>query len=111
MRAVVECSGRQYQLTPGKFVDVDLTIIQPGQEYVFEQVLMLMDEQQIHIGEPYIKGARVVGKVLSHGKSSKIIVYKQRPKKGTRKKQGHRQQFTRILVNSIEHGDKKFEAQ
>jgi large subunit ribosomal protein L21 len=106
MFAIVEASGRQFKLEAGKFVDIDLIPNATGDEYVFERVLMLVDNEQSTLGKPLVDGAKVVGKVLSHGKARKIIVYKQRPKKGTRKKQGHRQEFTRVLVDSIVLNDK-----
>jgi large subunit ribosomal protein L21 len=101
MFAIVESSGRQYQLEAGKFVDIDSTAINPGDEYVFERVLMLVNGKESTVGAPLVDGAKVVGKVLEHGRQKKIIVYHQKPKKGTRKKQGHRQGFTRVLVESI----------
>jgi len=62
---------------------------------------MLVDGKQSTVGAPLVEGAKVVGKVLEHGRQAKIIVYHQKPKKGTRKKQGHRQGYTRVLVESI----------
>jgi large subunit ribosomal protein L21 len=106
MYAIVEASGRQYQLEAGRFVDIDLVPVEPGQEFVFDQVLMIVAGKDSQVGEPYVTGAKVTGKVLSHGRNSKIIVYHMRPKKGTRKKQGHRQGFTRVLVSAISVGDK-----
>jgi large subunit ribosomal protein L21 len=106
MFAIVEASGRQYRLEAGKFVDIDLIPNAEGDEFVFERVLMLVNKGESTLGFPLVEGAKVVGKVLSHGKARKIIVYKQRPKKGTRKKQGHRQDFTRVLIDSIMLNDK-----
>jgi large subunit ribosomal protein L21 len=106
MFAIVETSGRQYQVEAGKFIDVDLQSNQPGDEVVFDKILMIVDGANSLYGKPVVTGAKVVGKVLKHGKDNKIIVYKQRPKKGTRKKQGHRQLYTRVLIDSIVMGDK-----
>jgi large subunit ribosomal protein L21 len=106
MLAIVEACGRQYQLEAGRFIDIDLSDYEPGQEFVFDKVLMLVDGKSSTVGTPHIEGAKVTGKVLSHGKGSKIIVYKMRPKKRTRKKQGHRQEFTRVLIDRIELNDK-----
>ncbi len=106
MFAIVEACGRQYQLEAGRFIDVDLTELDPGEVLVFDKVLMLVDGGQSTVGAPYVQGAKVSAKVLGHRKGSKIIVYHQKPKKGTRKKQGHRQHFTRVLVDSIELNDK-----
>ncbi len=106
MYAIVQACGRQYQLEAGRFVDIDLVPAEPGQEFVFEHVLMIVNGKDSQVGEPYVSGAKVTGKVLSHGRDAKIIVYHMKPKKGTRKKQGHRQGYTRVLVNSISVGDK-----
>jgi large subunit ribosomal protein L21 len=106
MFAIVEASGRQYQLEAGKFIDIAAVSAKEGDQFVFDRVLMIVNGAESTFGQPVIEGAKVIGKVLSHGKARKIIVYKQRPKKGTRKKQGHRQLFTRVLVDSIVLNDK-----
>src|SRR5262249_42055203 len=106
MYAIVEASGRQYQLEAGRFVDIDLVGAEPGDAYVFERVLMIVNGKDSQLGSPFLEGAKVNARVLSHGKERKIIVYKQRPKKGTRKKQGHRQHFTRVYIDSIQLNDK-----
>lgn len=106
MFAIVETSGRQFQVEAGKFIDVDLQAKNPGDEVVFDKVLMIVNGADSVYGKPLVDGAKVVGKILEHGKDNKIIVYKQRPKKGTRKKQGHRQSYTRVLIDSISMGDK-----
>jgi large subunit ribosomal protein L21 len=115
MFAIVESSGRQYELIPGRFIDIDMTAEEEGTTHIFENVLMLVDGTKATIGQPYVKGAKVTGKVISklevnavHGriqstiKSNKIIVYHMKPKKGTRKKQGHRNQYTRVYIDAIE---------
>jgi large subunit ribosomal protein L21 len=106
MFAIVEACGRQYQLEAGRFIDVDLTDAKEGDQFVFDKVIMLVDGDQSTVGAPFVSGAKVVGKVLVHGKNKKIIVYHMKPKKGTRKKQGHRQHYTRILIDSIKLNDK-----
>ncbi|HNB22025.1 MAG TPA: 50S ribosomal protein L21 [Candidatus Melainabacteria bacterium] len=107
MFAIVEASGRQFQLEAGRFVDVDLTEGKAGDKFVFERVLMLVDGDKSTVGKPFIEGAKVEGKILGHDKNKKIIVYHMKPKKGTRKKQGHRQHYTRILIESIKLNDKE----
>lgn len=106
MYAIVEASGRQYHIEAGRFVDLDLHAVEPGDDFVFDRVLMIVDGKDSHVGVPFVHGAKVKGRVLSHIKGEKIIVYHQKPKKGTRKKQGHRQGFTRVLISSIELNDK-----
>ncbi len=115
MFAIVEACGRQYKLEPGRFVDIDFTSEKNGENHLFDKVLMLVDGDETTVGQPFVEGAIVTGKVISdvvenevHGrmestlKSAKVIVYHMKPKKGTRKKQGHRQQFTRVYIDSIE---------
>ncbi|MBS1990152.1 MAG: 50S ribosomal protein L21 [Cyanobacteria bacterium SZAS LIN-3] len=115
MFAIVESSGRQFELVPGRFIDIDMTGEDEGAVHKFDRVLMLVDGDKATVGQPYVKGAVVTGKVISklevnevHGrmqssiKATKIIVYHMKPKKGTRKKQGHRSQFTRVFIDAIE---------
>lgn len=106
MYAVVEAGGRQYQLTSGRYVDVDLVAGEPQSEFVFDRVLMIVDGDKSLVGKPVVEGAKVTGKIISHGKDQKLVVYKYRPKKGTRKRTGHRQGYTRIYIDSIKVNDK-----
>jgi large subunit ribosomal protein L21 len=106
MYAVVEAGGRQYQLTSGRFVDVDMVAGEPQSEFVFDRVLMIVDGDKSTVGKPIVDGAKVTGKIISHGQGPKLIVYKYRAKKGTRKRTGHRQGFTRIYIDSIKLNDK-----
>lgn len=107
MYAVVEAGGRQYQLSSGKFVDVELVSGEPQENFVFERVLAIVDGASTVIGKPVVDGAKVTGKIIGHGRNGKIVVYKYRPKKGTRKRTGHRQGYTRIFIESIELNGKK----
>ncbi len=100
-RAIVEISGKQYHVEAGRYLDIDTYNATVETALTFENVNVVLDESQAHIGQPYVAGAKVTAKVLAHGKHKKVIVYKMRPKKGTRTKQGHRQGYTRILVESI----------
>lgn len=102
MLAIVETGGKQYQLTEGRYLDVELLNTEVEQEVVFDKVVMIVDGANSKIGQPYVDGAVVKAKVLKHGKDKKVVVYKQRCKKGYRKKQGHRQNFTRVMVEKIE---------
>lgn len=106
MFAIVEACGRQYQIEAGRFVDLDLTDAEEGAAFKFDKVLMIVDGASSTLGVPYIDGAVVTGKVIAHRKGPKIIVYHMRPKKGTRKKQGHRQHLTRVAIETIELKDK-----
>lgn len=106
MYAVVEAGGRQYQLTSGRFIDVEMVSGEPEQEFVFDRVLMIVNGTDSMIGKPLVEGAKVSGHIVDHGRGKKIIVYKYRAKKGTRKRTGHRQHFTRIFIDAIKVNDK-----
>jgi large subunit ribosomal protein L21 len=105
MFAIVEACGRQYQLEAGRFVDIDLSAGSNGDAFVFDKVLMIVDGANSTTGVPFIDGAKVTGRILCNMKARKVIVYHQKPKKGTRKKQGHRQHYTRVLIDTIELKD------
>lgn len=106
MYAVVEAGGRQVELTAGRFVEIDMVAAESDQEYVFEKVLMIVDGKESVVGTPYVDGAKVTGRVIDHVRDKKLIVYKYRPKKGTRKRTGHRQHHTRVYISKIEVGGK-----
>lgn len=101
MLAIVETGGKQYQVTEGRYVDVELLSNNANDKVVFDKVVMIVDGDNSKVGQPYVAGATVQATVLDHGKAKKIIVYKMRRKKGYRKKQGHRQNFTRVMIDSI----------
>ena len=68
---------------------------------VFDKVVMIVNGKKSKVGQPYVEGASAEGSIVKHDKAKKVIVYKQRPKKGYRKKQGHRQGFTRVMISKI----------
>ena len=102
MFAVVETGGKQIKAVPGRYIDIEKIPQAEGEKVSLSNVLMLISGKDSKIGNPYIKGATVNGKVLEKAKDDKVIVYKKRPKKGTRKKYGHRQWYSRIFIESIE---------
>ena len=102
MLAVVETGGKQYQVVEGRYVDVELLDAEKDSSFIFDKVVMVIAGEQSEIGQPYVEGAKVTAKIVDHGKDKKIIVYKQKRKKGYRKKQGHRQNFTRVMIENIE---------
>lgn len=106
MYAVVEAGGRQVELTAGRYVEIDMVAAESDQEFVFDKVLMIVDGNGSLVGKPFVEGARVTGRVIDHVKDKKLVVYKYRPKKGTRKRTGHRQHHTRVFINKIEVGGK-----
>jgi len=107
MLAIVETGGKQYQVTEGRYLDVELLDVNVDESLVFDKVVMIVDGDKTQVGQPYVKDAVVSGKILSHGKNAKVLVYKQRCKKGYRKKQGHRQNYSRVMIESIDFPGKK----
>ena len=101
MYAVVETGGKQYRVEEGSILSVEKLGLSEGDSVAFDKVLLLSDEEGIQVGKPYIEGARVEGQVLFNGKANKIIVFKYKAKKNYRKKQGHRQPFTRVKITKI----------
>jgi large subunit ribosomal protein L21 len=101
--AIVETSGKQLWVEAGHFYDIDhLPDTEENSSLALSQVLLINHEGQVTLGRPYIPEAVVRARVLQHRRGNKIIVYKMRPKKGTRRKRGHRQLLTRVLIESIE---------
>lgn len=98
MYAVIETGGKQYRVQENDFLFVEKISAQEGDTVVFDKVLMLDDK----IGTPYLTGAKVTAKVEKQGKGPKIIVFKYKAKKNYRKKQGHRQPFTKVQITKIE---------
>ena len=104
--AIVEASGKQFWLQPERYYDLDRCNAKVNDVLTIEKVLLINDGKDLKLGKPYVKDAKVEVKVLEHRRGPKIIVYKMRPKKKTRRKNGHRQELTRVLVQSISIGSK-----
>lgn len=107
MYAIVETGGKQYQVEEGRYVDIELLDGEKDAKIVFDKIVMLVNGKKSKVGQPYVSGACAEGKIVLQGRAKKIIVYKQRPKKGYRKKQGHRQGFTRVMISKIRTSAKK----
>ncbi len=101
MYAIVEIAGKQYKVTEGRYLDVDQLNLEDGAELNLDQVLLVAGEGAPKIGQPTVAGASVKATVMKSGKDKKVIVYKMKRKKGYRRKQGHRQEFSRIKVEKI----------
>ena len=99
--AIVEISGRQFWIETGKYYDFNRISTKLGKQITLNRVLLLNDEGNVLIGKPYLESVKIQGKILEHLRDKKKIVYKMRPKKKTRKKQGHRQELTRVLIEKI----------
>lgn len=102
--AILETGGKQYRVAKGAKLRVEKLAAEKGEEVIFNRVLMVNQDGNLEIGTPYVKGAKVVGRVLTHGKGKKIIVFKYKPKKNYRRKQGHRQPYTELLIEDIKLG-------
>lgn len=99
--AIIATGGKQMRVEPGRFYDIELLHNEEGEDLTLDQVLLINHEGEIHVGQPLVAGATIEATILRHYRGKKVIVYKMRPKKKTRKKRGHRQEITRLLVNSI----------
>jgi large subunit ribosomal protein L21 len=99
--AIVEASGQQFWLQPNRYYDLDRLSAEVDSTVTLDNVLVVNDGKAATLGQPYVNGASVELKVMAHRRGPKLIVYKMRPKKKTRRKNGHRQELTRVMVQSI----------
>lgn len=99
--AIVESGGKQYKAVEGGIIEVDRLNAEAGEQIDIQTVLLLADEENVSVGTPDVKGAVVHTTVVDHSKGPKIVVFKYRPKKRYRVKTGHRQQYTRLMIDSI----------
>ncbi len=100
MIAIIKTGGKQYLVKPGDKLKVEKLLKEVGEEVVFSDVLLVEKANKVEIGTPFVQ-AQVHGKVISHGKGSKIIVYKYKPKKRESRKIGHRQPYTEVEITGI----------
>ena len=104
--AIVEASGTQMWVQANRYYDVDRLHAEVDDTIKLENVLLVKDSKGTTLGQPFVKDATVTLKVMAHRRGPKVIVYKMRPKKKTRRKNGHRQELTRVMVESIAVGGK-----
>lgn len=109
MYAVIEACGKQYKVSEGDIVFFEKLDIEEGKKVSFDNVILVSDGKEVQVGNPYVKGFKVEGKVVSHGKDKKIIVFKMKAKKNYRRKQGHRQPYTKVEITSIKGATTKVE--
>ncbi len=103
MYALIQTGGKQYKVSEGTILKVEKLVGEAGDRIVLDQVLMINDGNgTAQIGNPLLENARVTAKILEQGKNKKIIVYKYKKRKNYRRKQGHRQPYTRLLIEKIE---------
>lgn len=99
--AIIETGGKQIRVEPGRFYDIELLAIEPDEKVTIDSVLLVQHDGEVTIGQPLVTGATVEGTVMRHYRGRKVLVYKMKPKKKTRKKRGHRQEITRLMIDSI----------
>ena len=100
MYAIINAGGKQYKVEEGRYVDMELQG-EVDSKITFDEVVMLVNGKKSKVGSPFVKNASVEGTVQLNGRTKKVLVYKQRPKKGYRVKQGHRQDFSRVMITKI----------
>ena len=99
--AIVEISGRQFWMEPGKYYDFQRIPTELGKQIILNRVLLFNNNGNLLVGKPYLESVKIQGKIFEHLRGKKTITYKMRPKKKTRKKQGHRQELTRVFIEDI----------
>ena len=107
MYAVIESCGKQYKVAEGDVVFFEKLDVEEGKKVTFDKIVLVSDEGKVQVGNPYVKSMKVEGKVIAHGKGKKIIVFKMKPKKNYRRKQGHRQPYTKVEITAIKSTARK----
>lgn len=103
MYAIMKTGGKQYRVEEGQIIKVEKLTAEVGSNVEFNEIMLLSsDDNILTVGQPVVQGAKVIGKVIDHGKHKKIVVFKYKAKKRYRKKTGHRQPYTSVLVEKIE---------
>ena len=101
MYAIIESCGKQYKVSEGDVVFFEKLDTEVGKKVTFKEVVLVSDDKKVEVGAPYVKGAKVEGKVVEHGKGKKILVYKYKAKKNYRRTQGHRQPYTKVQITKV----------
>ena len=102
MYAVIETGGKQYRVQEGDVITVEKLNAEAGEKVSFDKVLVLAGEGDLKVGAPYVEGAAVAGEVVENGKGKKVVIFKYKAKKDYRKKQGHRQPYTMVKIESLD---------
>ena len=110
MYAIIEACGKQYKVEEKDVVFFEKLDAEEGKKVTFDKVILVSNDKKIEVGAPYVKGIKVEGKVVSHGKGKKILVYKYKAKKNYRRTQGHRQPYTKVEITKIKMPAEKAEA-
>ena len=101
MYAVIETGGKQYRVQEGDVINIEKLNVTAGDDITFDRVLILSDGQKVQVGTPIVEEAKVFGTVVENGKAEKVIIFKYKSKKDYRKKQGHRQPYTMVKIESL----------
>ena len=105
MYAVFETGGKQFRAEPGARLRIPSLDVEPGDSVTFDHVLLAGDgDEKVQVGTPVVEGASVTAEVVRHGRGDKVIVFKRKRRKGYRRKQGHRQNFTEIRIDEVALG-------
>ena len=102
MYAIIKTGGKQYKVSEGDVITVEKLAANEGDAVVFDNVLTVVNDGDVKVGKPVVEGAKVTGKVEAQGKDKKILVFKYKAKSNYRKRQGHRQPFTKVVIEKIE---------
>ena len=101
MYAVIETGGKQYQVNEGDVVFIEKLNAEAEETVTFDKVMVVEKDGSVNVGAPYVEGATVSAKVLKNGKAKKITVFTYKPKKGEKRKMGHRQPYTKVTIEKI----------
>ena len=104
MYAIFESGGKQFKVSEGDTCMVEKLPEESGSQVVFDKILLIQNDDELSLGTPYLEGASISAKILLQGKGRKIIVFKYKPKKNYRRKQGHRQPYTLVRIDKILSG-------
>ena len=102
MLAIIKTGGKQYKVSPKDKIKIEKLEIEEGKEVIFDQVLLVDKNKKVEIGDPLVKGAKVIGKVLKQDRAKKVIILKYKPKTREKTKKGHRQPYTEVEIIKIE---------
>ncbi len=102
MYAIVETGGKQFKVAQGDTIVVEKLPVEIGETVTLDKVFLVNQDGAVKVGVPFVDGAKVVAKVVEHGRDKKIVVFKYKAKKNYHKKQGHRQPFTKLTIESIQ---------
>ena len=102
MHAIIETGGKQYKVTQGDTLYIEKLDAEAGSSITFDKVLAVLDGENATFGAPTVNGASVTATVVKNGKGKKVLVFKYKPKKNYRRRQGHRQPYTKVTIDKIE---------